>query len=179
MSRRISSAATPDAAAARSGVHGATARRTASTPSTYDGGVLASPSSNSTCSIASSTAASVPGRTKWCSSATLAVSVRRGSSTTIRPPRARRSRSRCGKSGTVISEPLEAIGFAPSTRKYDVRSRSGTGISSWWPKSCQATSWCGTWSTELALNLLRVRNDLSIAMPWVCDPSECALGLPR
>ena len=60
----------------------------------------------------------MPGRTKWCSVATFAVSVRRGSRTTIRPPRALRSRSRCGKSGTVISEPLEAIGLAPKTRKY-------------------------------------------------------------
>ena len=34
---------------------------------------------------------------------------------------------------------------------------SAIGIISWWPKSCQATNWCGIWSTELALNLLRVR----------------------
>ena len=62
-----------------------------------------------------------------------AVSVRRGSSTTIRPPRACSSRTRAGKSGTVISEPFDAIGLAPITRKYDVRSRSGIGSSSWWP----------------------------------------------
>ena len=85
-------------------------------PSTYAGGSVR-PSSKSTCSIASSTTASVAGRTKWCSSATLAVSVRRGSKTTIRPPRFFSSRSRFGKSGTVISEPLEAIGLAPKTRK--------------------------------------------------------------
>ena len=85
-SRRTSSAAMPDAASARSGVNGSTAARTASSPSTYAGGVV-SPSANSTCSMASSTNASVPGRTKWCSCAALAVSVRRGSTTTIRPPR--------------------------------------------------------------------------------------------
>ncbi len=56
---------------------------------------------------------------------------------------------------------------------------SAIGISSWWPKSCQATNWCGTWSTELALNLLRVLKVLSIVTPWVCAPSECALGLPK
>ena len=39
---------------------------------------------------------------------------------------------------------------------------SAIGISSWWPKSCQATNWCGTWSTELALNLLRVLKVLII-----------------
>ena len=55
--------------------------------------------------------------------------------------------ARRGKSGAVISEPLEAIGLAPNTRKYDVRSRSGIGSSSWWPNSCHATSWWGTWST--------------------------------
>ena len=48
--------------------------------------------------------------------------------TTIRPPRFFRARSRAGKSGTVIRLPLEAIGLAPKTRKYDVRSMSGIGI---------------------------------------------------
>ena len=116
VSRRTVSAGTPLTRSACSGEKSPTASRTRSTPSTYDAGRV-SPSSNSTWTIASSTAASVPGRTKTCSSATRAVSVRRGSTTTIRPPRARRSRSRCGKSGTVISEPLEAIGLAPKTRK--------------------------------------------------------------
>ena len=40
---------------------------------------------------------------------------------------------------------------------------SAIGISSWWPNSCQATNWWGSWSTEVALNLLRVLNDLSIS----------------
>ena len=132
VSRRISSAGTPLAVSARSGVKSATSSATRSTWSTYGGGVV-SPSSKSTCTMASSTAASEPGRTKWCSVATLAVSVRRGSSTTSRPPRALRSRTRCGKSGTVISEPLEAIGLAPNIRKYDVRSMSGIGSINWWP----------------------------------------------
>ena len=56
---------------------------------------------------------------------------------------------------------------------------SAIGISSWWPNSCQATNWWGTWSTELALNLLRVRNVLIIVTPWVCAPREWAFGLPR
>ena len=112
----MSSAGTPLTSSARSGVNSATAVATASALSTYAGGRVR-PSSNSTFSIASSTTASVPGRTKWCSEATLAVSVRRGSNTTIRPPRFFRSRSRLGKSGTVISEPLDAIGLAPKTRK--------------------------------------------------------------
>ena len=56
---------------------------------------------------------------------------------------------------------------------------SETGISSWWPKSCHATSWWGSWSTEVALNLLRVRSVLIIRTPWVWAPSEWAFGLPR
>jgi hypothetical protein len=113
---RISSAGTPDASAAYSGVMSATASRTDSMPRTYAGG-SAKPSSSRTCTIARSTTASVAGRTKWCSSATFAVSVRRGSKTTIFPPRFFSSRRRLGKSGTVISDPLEAIGLAPKTRK--------------------------------------------------------------
>ena len=93
-------------------MNGSTSSRTRSTRRrTAPGG--SSPSSNSVRTIASTTTASEPGRTKRCSSAALAVSVRRGSTTTIRPPRALRARSRLGKSGTVISEPLDAIGLAP------------------------------------------------------------------
>ena len=46
--------------------------------------------------------ASVPGRMARCSSASCAVRVRRGSTTTTRPPRARIARSRPGQSGAVI-----------------------------------------------------------------------------
>ena len=41
-----------------------------------------------------------------------------------------------------------------------MRSMSGIGSSSWWPNSCQATSWCGSWSTDVALKRLRVRKRL-------------------
>ena len=116
---------------------------------------------------------------KWCSEATFAVSVRRGSKTTIRPSRCLSARSRFGKSGTVISEPLDAIGLAPKTRKYDVRSMSGIGSSSWWPYIRWATSWWGSWSTEVALNRLRVRSDLTMVSPWVSEPRLCTVGLPR
>ena len=130
--RRTSSAAMPLTRSAASGVKGSTSSRTRSTRSTYGAGRVR-PSSNSVRTMASTTTASEPGRTKKCSSAAFAVSVRRGSTTTIRPPRALRARSRFGKSGTVISEPFEAIGLAPNTRKYDVRSMSGIGSRSWWP----------------------------------------------
>ena len=66
----------------------------------------------------------------WCSSAASAVRERRGSTTTTFPPRARSARSRPRTSGAVISEPLEASGFAPSTSRCIVRSRSGTGTDS-------------------------------------------------
>ncbi len=163
---------------ARSGVNSATSASTSPSPSTYSAGRVR-PSSNSVWSMASTTHASVPGRTKWWAVATLAVSVRRGSKTTISPSRFFRSRSRFGKSGTVIREPFEAIGLAPKTRKYDVRSMSGIGNSSWCPYIRYARSWAGSWSTEVALNLFRVRKVLTIAGPWVIEPRLCTLGLPR
>ena len=89
-----------------------------------------SPSSNSTCTSANSSSASVPGRIGWCSSACSAVRERRGSTTTTLPPRSRIARSRPRASGAVISEPLEASGFAPEHSRCIVRSRSGTGIDS-------------------------------------------------
>ena len=91
--RRTASADMPDTRSASSGVNPATASRTRSMPCTYSAGAARSPSSSSR-TMASSTAASEPGRTKWCSSAIFAVSVRRGSSTTSRPERAASSRRR-------------------------------------------------------------------------------------
>ena len=41
-----------------------------------------------------------------------------------------------------------------------MRSMSGIGSISWWPYSRCATSWWGSWSTEVALNRLRVRQRL-------------------
>jgi hypothetical protein len=78
-----------------------------------------------------------------------------------------------------MSEPFEAIGFPPTTRNRSVRSMSGTGMSSWWPNICQARSWWGHWSTEEALNRLRVRRLRTSAVPCVAEPREWALGLPR
>ena len=56
-----------------------------------------------TAAIASSSAASVPGRIATCSSASRAVSERRGSTTTSLPPRWRSLRSRPRMSGAVIA----------------------------------------------------------------------------
>jgi hypothetical protein len=53
----------------------------------------------------------------WCSLASLAVRERRGSMTTILPPRWRIPRSRPGTSGAVIRLPLETNGSAPSTSR--------------------------------------------------------------
>ncbi len=78
-----------------------------------------------------------------------------------------------------MSEPLEAIGLAPTTRKKPVRSRSGIGTISWWPNSCHAASCCGIWSTDDALNRLWVRSVRMKPAPWVPKPSEWALGLPE
>ncbi len=130
--RRTSSALTPLTRSASSGVNGSTAARTASRPSTQAGGVARS-ATRSSRTIARRTAASEPGRTKRCSSAIFAVSVRRGSRTTSRPPREASSRRRCGKSGTVHSEPFDAIGLWPTRTRRSVRSMSGTGRRNWWP----------------------------------------------
>ena len=86
-----------------------------------------SPSANSTWTSANSSCASVPGRIGWCSSAASAVRLRRGSTTTSLPPRARSAFSRPRMSGAVISEPLEASGLAPSISRCCVRSTSGIG----------------------------------------------------
>ena len=75
----------------------------------------------------------------------------------MRPPRSLIARARVGKSGAVISEPFDAIGLAPSTRKYDVRSRSGIASISWWPNSCHATSCAGAWSTAVARPVARAQ----------------------
>ena len=87
-------------------------------------------SANRTLTSANSSSASVPGRMAWCSSANCAVRVRRGSTTTILPPRSRIPRSRPRMSGAVIRLPFETSGFAPRISRCRVRSRSGTGMAS-------------------------------------------------
>ena len=85
--------------------------------STYAGSGGRAPRRTATWSIASSTTASVPGRTKWCSVGDLG-GLGAARVEDDHPAAALlQSRSRFGKSGTVISEPLEAIGLAPKTRK--------------------------------------------------------------
>ena len=74
----------------------APARATSSSPFTCSASApgSSSPSSTIVQAIAASSSASVPGRMKWCSSASSAVRVRRGSMTTTLPPRSRMARSR-------------------------------------------------------------------------------------
>ncbi len=56
-----------------------------------------------------------------------AVSVRRGSTTTTRPPRAAISRSRLVGSATCRKLHLDTTGFAPTMTRHSVRSTSGNG----------------------------------------------------
>ena len=58
-----------------------------------------------------------PGRIATCSSASFAVSVRRGSTTTTLPPRSRTARRRRRMSGAVMTLPFEIIGLPPRQRK--------------------------------------------------------------
>ena len=56
---------------------------------------------------------------------------------------------------------------------------SGMGRSSWWPNIRWASSWWGSWSTEVALNVFLVRKALTITVPCVIEPRLWTLGLPR
>ena len=119
-SRRIVSGATPVCAATRSGVKAASRSRTSGQPVARPRRCASSstrPSATSACTIASRSAASPPGRIGTHSSASRAVSVRRGSTTTIRPPRARMARSRRRTSGAVMKLPFDTTGLAPMQRK--------------------------------------------------------------
>jgi hypothetical protein len=93
----------------------------------------------------------VPGRIGTCRSATSAVSLRRGSTTTSFPPRARSARTRPRKSGTVNRLPFETSGFVPSSSRYSQRSMSGTGMLSDVPNINPQETCFGNWSTVLAL----------------------------
>src|SRR5688500_4612180 len=64
---------------------------------------------------------------KTCSPATLAVSVRRGSTTHTLPPRATISLRCCGGFGTWRKLHFETTGFAPTTTRHCVRRTSGNG----------------------------------------------------
>ena len=130
-SRRICSAPMPHAGATASGVKSAT-QLPHLAPGPRGGRprapVSTRPSSNSVQAMAASRWASWPGRMKWCSSATSAVRVRRGSTTTTRPPRSRMRRSRPRMSGAVSRLPLDTSGLAPRISRWSVRSTSGTGM---------------------------------------------------
>ena len=124
---------TPVYAATRSGVKPASRSRTSRPALRHAGRSRASstrPSATSVCIMASSSAASLPGRIGTHSSASRAVSVRRGSTTTMRPPRSRMARSRRRTSGAVMKLPFDTHGFAPMQRKWCVRSMSGIGMTS-------------------------------------------------
>ena len=87
---------------------------------------------------------------KWCSSASSAVRLRRGSITTSLPPRALSFFSRPRMSGAVIRLPFEASGLAPSISRWSVRSTSGTGTVVPVPNISAAAICLGNWSTVLA-----------------------------
>ena len=91
-----------------------------------DGAWSSSPSAKITCSIDSSIQASASGRIATCSNAR-AVSERRGSTTTTRPPRATIACSSSLIRGAVSTLPWETSGLAPTISRRSVRARSGIG----------------------------------------------------
>ncbi len=64
-----------------------------------------------------------------------AVSVRRGSTTTTRPPRSTTSFSCSRTRGADSTDPCETSGFAPTMNRKRVRFRSGIGTSNGEPYS--------------------------------------------
>ena len=114
-----------------------------------------------------------------CSSASLAVRVRRGSTTTIFPPRARIARSRPRTSGAVMSDPLEAIGLAPRTSRKSVRSRSGIAMLSPVPNMSAEAICFGYWSTVDAEKTFFEPIALSRTRPYSVAARLWADGLPR
>ena len=113
----VVSAGTPVATATASGVNGAIAAANSSSPFRIDmmrGSIFTRFSLNITLAIAAKNKPSVPGRIDTHSSDASTVRVRRGSTTTIFPPRSRMRSMRPGKSGAVHKLPLEACGFAPN-----------------------------------------------------------------
>ena len=116
----VVSAGTPVAIATALGVNGATAAANSSTPFRIDmmrGSIFTKFSANITFAIAAKNKPSVPGRIDTHSSEASTVRVRRGSTTTIFPPRSRIRSIRPGKSGAVHKLPFEACGFAPNIIK--------------------------------------------------------------
>ena len=155
---RMVGAGTPQREATDSGVKGDTAASTSRTPFTQ----LATrpsdtkPSANKVCTIAASMNTSPPGRMKWCASAIAAVSVRRGSITISRPPRACSALALPLKSGTVHMLPLLASGLAPITRRRSVRLMSGSATDSQCPNISPLASCLGIWSSVEAENTFLV-----------------------
>ena len=147
--RRISPASIPQAPATASGAKSRTSVRTSSRPfrCSVSAPGASSPSSTIVHAIAASTSASVPGWMKWCSSASSAVRVRRGSTTTTLPPRSRIPRNRPRMSGAVSRLPFDTSGFAPSISRCSQRSTSGTGTDSIVPNMWPADTCFGIWST--------------------------------
>ena len=82
-----------------------------------------------------------------CAVASSAVLVRRGSTTTTEPPRSMTARRRPGQSGAVAKLPFDAKGLAPRIRRWSVRSMSGTGLVSTFPKISPDEISFGRWST--------------------------------
>ncbi len=121
----------------------------------------------------------MPGRIARCWSAIAAVRDRRGSTTTSRPPRSRRARSRRRTSGTVHSDPLDIKGLEPSRTSRSVRSMSGTGIANGSPNTSAQDRCLGIWSSVLAEATNPGRSAVVRAFTYSCPASVWTFGLPR
>ena len=112
-----------------------------------------------------------------------------------RPPgRSRSGGGRARRAGRLGPPGRDAAGGsrAPSTtsrstpsgcarrgRAGRCRSMSGTGRRNWWPYRAQATTWWGSWSTEVAEKRFRVPSSRTRVGLWVRAPRLWTFGLPR
>ena len=118
--RLVTVALMPVADSTSSGVNAASSVPSSSTPDTFErtwSPTSTSPSAYNTLIIAAKNNPSVPGRIEIHSSASSAVRVRRGSTTTTLPPRVRIASSRPGKSGAVQTLPFDAYGLVPNNNR--------------------------------------------------------------
>ena len=171
--RRRRSAARP-----RSGVKCATAARTSSRPSAYAGSGRSRPSANRTLSIASRNHASVPGPDEEVLGGDLGGL----GAARVEDDHAAAARLQLAQpAGEVGGRHQRAVrGHRVGAEDQEVAACGrcrGSGSSSWWPNIRCATSWCGSWSTEVALKRLRVRSALTSSMPCVSEPEAVHVGV--
>ncbi len=167
------------ACATRSGANGSSHMAICSISSSNDKAVVCGgPSLSRVCATAARKAASPDGRMAICSLARSAVSVRRGSNTTTRPPRSRSFCIRPIKPGATIMLPLDSAGLAPITHNNWLRSMSGMLSENSSPNKRPDTTWRGFWSRLPAVKKLVEPSALTSSSKYITMVRLWARALP-